>query len=140
MLKGIDPILTGALLKALDEMGHADTLALVDRNYPSYSAGPPVIHLGDISIVRAAEAVLSVFPLDTFIETPLLRMQADDGSAATETHTMVWKTASKNHPLPLPEGLIPRPHFYELASTCSLIVQCLETAPYSCFILHKGVV
>jgi L-fucose mutarotase len=140
MLKGIDPILTGALLKALDEMGHGDTLALVDRNYPSYSAGPPVIHLGDISIVRAAEAVLSVFPLDTFIETPLSRMQADDGAAATETHTMVWKTASKNHPLPLPEGLIPRPHFYELAGTCSLIVQCLETAPYSCFILHKGVV
>lgn len=140
MLKGVDPILTGALLKALDEMGHGDTLALVDRNYPSYSAGLPVVHLGEISIVRAAEAIFSVFPLDTFIAAPLSRMQADDGSAATTTHELVWKAASKNHPLPLPEGLIARPDFYQLARECSVIVQCLETAPYSCFILHKGVV
>jgi L-fucose mutarotase len=140
MLKGVDPVLSGGLLKALDEMGHGDTLALVDRNYPSYSAGPPVVHLGDISVVRAAQAIFTVFPLDTFIETPLVRMRADEGPEATETHNLVLQEATRNHPQALPEALIPRPDFYERAGHCAVIVQCLETAPYSCFILRKGVV
>jgi len=69
MLKNIDPVLTGSLLKALDELGHGQKIALVDRNYPSHSSGAQVIHLGEIGIVRAAEAVFGVFPLDSFIES-----------------------------------------------------------------------
>lgn len=140
MLKNIDPVLTGAVLKALDEMGHGEKLALVDRNYPSHSSGSQVIHVGEIGIVRAAEAVFSVFPLDTFIDQPLSRMQADDNSTATSTHEGVLAVASKNHPKPLEFQLIPRPAFYTEAHTCVLILQCLETAPYSCFIAQKGTV
>ncbi len=140
MLKNIDPVLTGALLKALDEMGHGEKLALVDRNYPSLSSGAPVIHLGEIGIVRAAEAVFGVFPLDSFIDTPLSRMQADDNSPATATHQGVLEVASRNHPSPLEFRLIPRPDFYLEAQECLLVVQCLETAPYSCFIAQKGTV
>jgi len=140
MLKNIDPVLTGAALKALDEMGHGEKLALVDRNYPSHSSGAQVIHLGEIGIVRAAEAVFGVFPLDTFIDQPLSRMQADDNSAATSTHAGVLAVASRNHPKPLEFELIPRPAFYKEAQTCVLILQCLETAPYSCFIAQKGTV
>tara|TARA_B110000977_G_scaffold157568_1_gene200690 strand:+ start:509 stop:931 length:423 start_codon:yes stop_codon:yes gene_type:complete len=140
MLKNIDPVLTGALLKALDEMGHGDTIALVDRNYPSFSAGPQVVHLGEIGVVRAAEAIFSVLPLDSFIDNPLLRMEADDQSPATPTHEKVLETARGNHSRPLEFTLVPRQDFYVAATHCSLIVQCLETAPYSCFIGHKGVV
>jgi L-fucose mutarotase len=140
MLKNIDPVLTGELLKALDEMGHGEKLALVDRNYPSLSSGAQVIHLGEIGVVRAAEAVLGVFPLDSFIDTPLSRMQADDNSPATPTHQGVLDVASRNHPSPLEFRLIPRPDFYLEAQECLLIVQCLETAPYSCFIAQKGTV
>lgn len=140
MLKNIDPVLTGELLKALDEMGHGEKLALVDRNYPSLSSGAQVIHLGEIGIVRAAEAVFGVFPLDSFIDTPLSRMEADDKSPATATHQGVLDVASRNHPSPLEFRLIPRPDFYLEAQECLLVVQCLETAPYSCFIAQKGTV
>ena len=140
MLKNVDPVLTGTLLKALDEMGHGDTLALVDRNYPSFSAGPPVVHLGEIGIVRAAAAVFTVLPLDSFIDSPLARMEADDHSAPTSTHEQVLDIARNSHPRSLEFSIIPRHDFYGEATRCALIVQCLETAPYSCFILHKGVV
>tara|TARA_B110000459_G_C16188410_1_gene306835 strand:+ start:25 stop:447 length:423 start_codon:yes stop_codon:yes gene_type:complete len=140
MLKSIDPVLTGTLLKALDEMGHGDRIAIVDRNYPSLSAGPQVVHLGEISIVRAAEAIFSVLPLDSFIDNPLLRMEADDQSPASPTHEKVLDTARKHHLRPLEFTLIPRQDFYVAATQCLLIVQCLETAPYSCFIGQKGVV
>ena len=140
MLKNVDPVLTGTLLKALDEMGHGDTLALVDRNYPSVSAGPQVVHLGEIGIVRAAEALFSVLPLDSFIDNPLARMEADDQSPATSTHEKVLDVARASHTRPLEFSLIPRHDFYSVATECALIVQCLGTAPYSCFIVHKGVV
>ena len=140
MLKNIDPVLSGSLLKALDEMGHGETLALVDRNYPSKSSGAQIIHLGDIGIVRAAQAVFGVFPLDSFIDKPLSRMQADDHSDATSTHQQVLDVAALNHPKPLEFRVILRPDFYVEAQSCLLIVQCLETAPYSCFIAQKGTV
>jgi L-fucose mutarotase len=140
MLKGIDPVLTGSLLKALDELGHGEKIALVDRNYPSHSAGSQVIHLGEISIVRAVEAVFGVFPLDSFIEKPLSRMQSDDKSPSTRTQNAVLEVASKEHSARLEFELIPRLDFYTKAKECALIVQCLETAPYSCFIAQKGAV
>lgn len=140
MLKNIDPVLTGSLLKALDELGHGQKIALVDRNYPSHSSGAQVIHLGEIGIVRAAEAVFGVFPLDSFIEKPLSRMEADDQSPSTPTHDQVLEVASKSHSARLEFEVIPRMDFYTRAKECALIVQCLETAPYSCFIAQKGVV
>jgi L-fucose mutarotase len=97
MLKNIDPVLTGSLLKALDELGHGEKIAIVDRNYPSYASGAQVIHLGEIGITRACEAVFSVFPLDTFIDQPLSRMQSDDQQPATPTHEAVLEIASKSH-------------------------------------------
>ena len=68
MLKGIDPVLSGELLKILDEMGHGDQLLLVDRNYPAAASGKPVVRLGEITVTRAAEAILGVLPLDRFID------------------------------------------------------------------------
>ena len=140
MLKGIDPVLTGAALKALDEMGHGDTLALVDRNYPAHSSTRPVIHLGDIGVERAARAILSVFPLDTFIDAPLSRMLSDDNDPDHDTHDAVLRVATAAHGSPLRYGLVPRHDFYAHARECQAIFQCLEDAPYSCFFLTKGVV
>jgi L-fucose mutarotase len=140
MLKNIDPVLTGSLLKALDELGHGEKIALVDRNYPSHSSGAQVIHLGEIGIVRTAEAVFGVFPLDSFIEKPLFRMQSDDRAPSTPTQDTFLEVASHHHPTPLEFELIPRLDFYTAAKECALIVQCLETAPYSCFIAQKGAV
>lgn len=140
MLKGIDPVLTPELLKALHEMGHADTVALVDRNYPATTSGRPVIQLGEISAERAARALFSVFPLDTFIETPLGRMESAPGDQPHEVHRQVLAIAAKGHPKPLDYELIERHDFYDRARECHVIIQCLETAPYSCFIAHKGVV
>ncbi|MET0991407.1 MAG: RbsD/FucU domain-containing protein, partial [Lacisediminihabitans sp.] len=83
MLKGIDPLLSGALLKTLDEMGHGDQLLLVDRNYPAASTGRPVIRLGEVGVVRAMSAILSVFPLDEFVKHPLERMEVDGDAVRT---------------------------------------------------------
>jgi L-fucose mutarotase len=141
MLKGIDPVLSGELLKVLDEMGHADVLALVDRNYPAYATGRPVISLGDITQKRAVEAILSVFPLDTFVPQPLARMEAeDDPTLLPAVQEEVLAVAQLHHPEPLEYRVIPRLEFYERAREAYAVVRTLESRPYGCFLLQKGVV
>ncbi len=141
MLKGIDPVLSGELLKVLDEMGHGDRLALVDRNYPAHSAGRPVISLGEITQKRAAEAILSVFPLDSFIGQPLERMEADeDPTKILAVHEEVLAIAQRHHDQPLEYRVVPRLEFYGRAREAYAVVRTLESRPYGCFLLQKGVV
>jgi len=141
MLKGVDPLLSGGLLKILDEMGHGDQLLLVDRNYPAASTGRPVVRLGEAGVVRTMAAILSVFPLDEFVEEPLERMEVDgDAVRATAEQDAVLELARAAHPLPLEWGVVPRLSFYERARASYAVVHTLEPQPWACFILTKGVV
>ena len=141
MLKGVDPLLSGNLLKVLDEMGHGDQLLLVDRNYPAAASGKPVIRLGEAGILRAAQAILSVFPLDTFIAHPLERMEVDgDPAKTTSTQDALLELARASECRDLDYGIIPRLSFYERAKAAYAVVHTLDAQPYGCFILHKGVI
>lgn len=141
MLKGIDPLLSGDLLKILDDMGHGDRLLLVDRNYPAASSGRPVVRLGEATVLRAAEAILSVLPLDSFISHPLERMEVEDDPArTTPTQDALLELASRSEGRVLEYGIVPRLDFYERARACYAVVHTLDSVPYGCFILHKGVV
>ena len=141
MLKDIDPLLSGELLKILDEMGHGDQLVLCDRNYPAVASGRPVIRLGDVSVLRAAQAILSVFPLDSFVAHPLERMEVnDDPSTTTSLQNELLGLASSIESRPLEYGIIPRIDFYERAKAVFAVVHTLEAQPYGCFILQKGVI
>jgi L-fucose mutarotase len=141
MLIGIDPVLSGKLLKILDEMGHGDELALVDRNFPAAATGRPVVRLGEITVDRAARAILSVFPLDTFVEQPLARMEVDqDPEIVTIAQEAVLDAARAGFEGSLGFAVIPREHFYARAGRCFATVHTLDDRPYGCFIFTKGVV
>jgi len=141
VLKGIDPLLNGQLLHILDEMGHGDELVLVDRNYPAASSGRPVIRLGEVGVVRAASAILKVFPLDEFLDHPIERMEvSDDSSITTPNQDAILEVARRDHPRPLEWGIVPRLDFYTRARNAFAVVHTLDTQPWGCFILTKGVV
>lgn len=141
MLKGIDPLLSGDLLKILDDMGHGDRLLVVDRNYPAAASGRPVVRLGEVTVVRAIEAILSVMPLDTFVDHPLLRMEVDDDpSKVTDTQREVLDLARRVEGSALEFGIVPRLDFYQEAAKAFAVVHTLESAPYGCFVLQKGVI
>ena len=91
MLININPILSPELLFHLRSMGHGEKLILADANFPANSMNNKVIRLDGVNISDAAEAILSVFPLDSFIVSqggsPALRMEVDDKpEELTETH------------------------------------------------------
>lgn len=141
MLKGIDPLLSGDLLRILDDMGHGDLLLLVDRNYPAAASGKPVIRLGEVTVLRAATAILSVFPLDTFVDHPIERMEVDDDpTLTTMVQDALLALAARAEGRQLEYGVVPRLDFYDRASRAYAVVHTLDPLPYGCFILHKGVI
>ena len=89
MLLGLDPLLNGEALAVLRDMGHGDSIALVDANFPAHYLGPPTIRL-DTDLVRAGRAILSVLPLDGYVDAPILRMEVDGGpKELNEAHQAV---------------------------------------------------
>lgn len=141
MLKGIDPLLSGDMLKILDDMGHGDRLLLVDRNYPAAASGKQVVRLGEASILRAAQAILSVFPLDSFLEHSLERMEVDgDPGKTTSAQAALIALACESEGRSMEYSVVPRLDFYERAKGAYAVVHTLDDQPYGCFILHKGVI
>src|SRR3712207_6843235 len=80
MLKNIDPILNADVLHALRAMGHGDDLVICDTNFPADSVARQTVldrllHLDSVTAGRAARAILSLMPLDAFVDKPALRME-----------------------------------------------------------------
>lgn len=141
MLKDIDPLLTGSLLKILDEMGHGDVLGLVDRNFPAYRYGVPVIDLRGADTEAAATALLSVLPLDGFVDAPVRRMEIDgEPERITEATTALGRIAGQAEGADVTIASVERFDFYEQAKGATAFVHTGETIPYSCYLLQKGVV
>lgn len=141
MLKGINPLLTPELLQALRAMGHGDTIAIVDANFPAASTGPPVHRLAGASATDAADAVLSVLPLDDFVPAAAWCMEVV-GDAAAELPVMAeFRAAIRRH-----EGeafalhRLERFEFYAQAAKAFCIVSTSETRLYGNLLLKKGVV
>ena len=82
MLKGIDSRITPEILAVLAQMGHGDVLALVDRNFPAYSNNQRVLPWPGLDVPTATRLVLSLMPLDTFVEQPVERMQVVGGDGS----------------------------------------------------------
>src|SRR5260370_18392520 len=80
MLKSIDPILGADVLYALRAMGHGDELVICDMNFPADAIARQAVlgrllRIDNVTASRAARAILSVRPLDSFVDKPTLRME-----------------------------------------------------------------
>jgi len=141
MLIGINPILGPEILYILRSMGHGDKLALVDLNFPSNSINKKVVRLDGIDIPTASKAILSVFPLDSFVKFPALRMEIDGNpKKLNQVHKDFIKSINNFSGKNWKIGSISRKKFYEEAKKTYAIIQTSESRPFGCFILTKGVI
>ena len=139
MLKGIDKLLTGEMLKALCDMGHGDELVIADANFPAETVAKRLIRVPGVDGVRVAEAVLSVFPLDTYVDNPACVMDLTDGDKAKGMpEPVIWRDYARVTGEEL--GLIERFEFYERAKNAYLVIQTGEERQYGNLLLTKGVV
>ncbi len=144
MLKGIPKILSPELLKTLCEMGHSDRLVIADGNFPAESMGKnsKVIRLDGHGVPEVLDAILTVFPLDTYYGKPVALMEKVPGD---DTETPIWDEFAKivsNHDDRGEDiiGHIERFAFYEEAKTSYVIIATSESALYANIMLQKGVI
>ena len=146
MLKGIPKILSPELLKVLCEMGHSDRIVIADGNFPSESMGKDaiVIRCDRHGVPEILDAILQVFPLDTYVENPvnLMQLMPDD---VGKVETPIWDTYKeivKKHDDrgEAAIGNIERFAFYDEAKTAYAIIATGESAIYANVMLQKGVV
>lgn len=141
MLRGIDPLLTPKLLQILQSMGHGDEIAIVDCNFPARSSARRLVRLDRADASEALRAILSVLPLDSFVDTPALCMQAvgkpdEIPPAVAEFQGIVTKVAGFDERI----GMLERFDFYKRTRKCYAVVATSERRLYGNIILIKGVI
>ena len=144
MLKGIPKILSPELLKVLCEMGHGDRIVIADGNFPAESMGKDsiVIRMDGHGTCEILEAVLKVFPLDTYVEHPFNLMQVMKGDPVETSIWDKYKEIIKGADVrgEAVVGEIERFAFYEEARGAYAIIATGEEALYANIMLQKGVV
>ena len=141
MLINIDPILSPELLHALRSMGHGDKLVLADANFPSASLAKKLIRLDGANIPNAAKAILSVLPLDSFVDYPVERMEIDGNpDEINDVHQDLIDVLKNSAGDKWKVGSIERFKFYEEAKQAYIIVSTTDARAFGCFIITKGVI
>ena len=146
MLKGIDPRLNADVLYALRAMGHGDTLIIADTNFPSHSIASQtalgdLLRMDNLTSGEAIEAILSVMPLDTFVDDFAGRMEvvgAPDDLPAVQAEVQAVIDAAEGTPRPMVG--IERFAFYDRAKAAFAVIHTGERRFYGCFELRMGVV
>lgn len=141
MLKGLDPLLSPDLLHVLRAMGHGDDVVIADANFPGTTLAKRLVRLDGVSATRALEAVLSVMPLDSFVDAPCARMTVvDDPDAVPEICTEFQRIIDAAEGGRFALAAIERFAFYERARAAFAVIQTGETRLYGNVWLKKGVI
>ncbi|MEM8729579.1 MAG: RbsD/FucU domain-containing protein [Pseudomonadota bacterium] len=141
MLIGIPNILTPDLLRHLKAMGHGDELVIVDANFPGEACASRIERLAGVSATEALRAILTLMPLDSYVDHPARTMQVVGAPEAVpdivaEFQQIINETADK----PAVIKGVERHAYYVEARKSYCIVQTAETRLYGNIILQKGVV
>ena len=146
MLKGIPKILSPELLKVLCEMGHSDRLVIGDGNFPAETMGKDaiVVRMDGHGVPEILDAILQVFPLDTYVDNPVCLMEAMPEDIG-KIETPIWDTYKEivrkhDERGDAAVGTIERFAFYEEAKKAYAIIATGESAVYANVMLQKGVV
>ena len=146
MLKGIDNRLTADILRVLRAMGHGDVLILADTNFPADSVARATVtgkllRMDNLTCGQAANAILSVLPLDTFVDDFAGRMEVvgkphEIPPVQAEVQAEIDAAEGKSRPM----ISIERFAFYDLARQAYAVIQTGERRFYGCFLFRKGVI
>ena len=141
MLKGLNRLLSPELLYVLAQMGHGDEIALVDANFPAVSTARKLVRLEGCDLPTAASAILSLLPLDTFVEQPVAAMQVvGKPSEVPDVQRDVLEIAQRIEARTIAVERVERFAFYERAKRAFAVVATTEARPYGCVIFVKGVI
>lgn len=140
MLKGLNPLLGPDLLRILRAMGHGDEIAVVDANYPADTDAKRLVRMDGNDAPTIVDAILSVMPLDDFVEHAAFRPGiAGQPDRVEPVMTELAEAVARFEPA---VALVPLhgPAFYERVKGAYALVASGERRLYGNIVLRKGVV
>ncbi|MFC3419993.1 RbsD/FucU family protein [Salinicoccus hispanicus] len=141
MLKKIPRTLSPYLLKILMEMGHGDEVVIGDGNFPAASHANKLIRCDGLGTTELLESILELFPLDTYVDTPVSLMAVGDSAAKDpeiwQSYNRILKASEEEN---VQIEYIDRFDFYKRSKEAYAIVTTSEKALYANIILKKGVI
>lgn len=146
MLKGIDHRLNADVLACLQAMGHGDMLIVADANFPSDSVARATVtgkllRMENLTAGQAVNAILSVLPLDGFVDDFAGRIEViDHPDQIPPVQVEVQAEIDRAEGRPRPMVGIERFAFYDLARASYAVIQTGERRFWGCFMLRKGVI
>ena len=140
MLIGISPLISPDLLAVLHRMGHGDEIVLADAHFPGETCGQRVLRADGLKIADLLDAILPLFALDTYVESPLIMMAVVAGDQPDPAVEVSYRLKIDNHWPSAPAiQRIDRFEFYDRAKQAFAILMTGETAKCGNIILKKGV-
>ncbi len=140
MLLGISPLMSPELLAILYRMGHGDEIVLADAHFPGESCNDLVVRADGLKVADLLDAILPLFALDTYVDSPVVMMAPVPGDALDpEVEARYRAAVDKVWPETAPIAQIERFAFYERTRKAFCVVMTGETAKYGNIILKKGV-
>ncbi len=146
MLRFVDPIISAELLYVLMLMGHGDEIVICDVNHPAVTIAKKttygkLIDLSGCTIPVVSKAILTLMPLDTFVEQPVMRMRVvGDPDGVVPIFIQMQNVLDASQGCAVNMGAYDRFDFYAAAKKSFAIVRTSDPGPYGCFILKKGVI
>jgi L-fucose mutarotase len=146
MLKGIDQRLSAEIVHVLMLMGHGDDLVICDVNHPAATIAADttygrLVDMAGCDIPTATAAILSLMPLDTFVPSPVTRMQVvGDPGGGVPIFGRMQAVLDRAEGRAVAIQAVERFAFYAAARQAFAIIRTGDSGPYGCFILKKGVV
>lgn len=140
MLNKIHRLLGPKLLYLLHRMGHGDEIALVDANYPAHSCARRLVRMDGVSATGVLAAVMTVFPLDSYVDCPVNTMEVvGDAEAVPEIVVGFREIIARDSRQPVSFGTLTREAFYERSRSAFGIVATGEQRLYGNMLLTKGI-
>jgi len=141
MLKTLDPLLGPELLHLLASMGHGDEVAVVDANFPAAACARRLVRLDGVDAPRVLQAMLTLLPLDSFVDAPMATMAVvGDSAAVPEAVLDFQRAATRAEGRQVKVTALERQAFYARAREAFAIVQTGETRLYGNVLVRKGVI
>ena len=140
MLKNIPPLLGPELLATLRAMGHGDEIVIADANFPAAFLGPKLLRVDGRSATDVLDAVLTLMPLDEFVDEAAFGMAVVGDPNAREPIYALFEDIIHRHEPKMGFSTLERFAFYDRAKTAAAIVQTGETRLYGNIILKKGII
>ena len=140
MLKGIHPLLRGDLLRLIDQLGHGDSCLIADANFPAHRISDSVLETPGIDSPSVLQAVLTVFPLDSYDGPAVTLMSSAEDTVAGPEAAAPMLAAFTDVVGTEQISQLLRREFYDAAGAVSFIIRTGELRPYGNVMIRKGVV